>query len=286
MSRAPWTLKLHALLVLGAALLAPDHDAGFWWTPAVLVALGAWWVLWGSRFAWWVQAVAVAAGLYSVWNVWWSLAAGESALYVFVPPATLLAVTALLVVAAVLLLVPPSRAYCADRTDGPRSAAGLALGALFMGTFPATGLSLDSRLPSKGSAEWTPNLVFVGAVEGERVALYVGGAADERCLVMLAPRSSSRSCHHGRHSHSVNWERSDRVAAGLVPLDTARVDVVYLSGETRPATLLSHDAARANVYYFDHAVDDAVGIRAFDAAGNKIARYPSGPPLRLRMDDM
>jgi hypothetical protein len=267
-SRAPLALKLHALLVLGAALVAPDHDAGGWWAGVVFVGLTVSWVLLGSRFGWWVQAVALAGALTGILGVWWSYGDGTRSLRVFVPPVTLTALTLMLVGAAALLLLPGTRAFCSNRSDGPRSSAGIAFGALFMAWFPAVGLSVESRLPSDGEAQRTSDLEFVGHDDGAPTAFYLGRSDGDHCLLALEPRATSRSCQRRLGLDYLEMHTGHLVAWAL-PKRVAGVTVVYPGGATREARLLNA-SDQANVFYTTESPHEARGIRAYDASGEKL----------------
>lgn len=267
MSRAPLTLKLYALLVLGAAALAPDHDTGMWWVGLFMVCLGVLWVLSRSRFGWWVQVLALGAALAGVSGIWRSYGDEMQALRVFVPPVTLTALTVMLVAAAILLLLPSTRSYCSDRSDGPRSTVGIALGVVLMAWFPAAGLSVGSRLPSGGVTPETPNVMFVGHDSRAPSAFFVGGSGEQHCVVILEPRRRSRSCYHGRRVR-VEGE-TEHVTVWALPKRIARVDVIYTRGETREARLLD-GSDLANVFYTTEAPDDVRGIRGYDAYGDKV----------------
>ena len=268
MSHAPVTLKLYALLVLGAAALVPDHDAGMWWVGIALVGVGVLWVLPGSRFGWWIQIVAVGGALAGVFGVWRSYGDVTQALRVFVPPLTLTVLTVMLVAAAILLLLPATRSYCSDRSDGPRSTVGIALGAVFVAWLPAWGLSLESRLPSDGEAKRTSSLVFVGHDEGAPTAFYLGRSGNAFCLLALEPRSTSRSCRPRLDLDYLETHTGHLVAWAL-PQRVVRVSVVYARGMTREARLLD-GSDRANVFYTTESPHDVRGIRAYDASGERV----------------
>lgn len=268
MSRPPLTLKLYALLVLGAGALAPGYDGGMWWAGMVLVGLGALWVLLGSRFGWWVQAFAVASALAGVWGVWRSYGDEMQAARVFVPPVTLAALTVILVAAAILLVAPATRSYCTDRSGGSRSGLGIVLGAMLVASFPAVGLSVESRLPSDGVYESTPNPVFVGYDPKAPSAFFVGGSGERYCVVILEPRSRSRSCRHGLEP-AYSDARTGNVMVWMLPKHVERAEVVYKSGASREALLLD-GSGRVNVFYTTESLDDVRGIRVFDGATGKL----------------
>lgn len=272
MSQAPWTLNLHALSVLAVSLLAPGHDGGALWFGLVMTVLMLWWLFLGSRFAWWIQVVALCTGLAGVAGVWSKYPGDTYAISVFVPPLTLTAISVLLVAAAVLLLHPETRRYCSQRSDGPRSALGIAVGAFFMSWFPATALSLESRLPSNDALGQEPNLVFVGSDRAGPTAFYAGGVDGKRCYVFLSPRSSSSGCSSGRISPGyVHGHGTEDVTAWVLPKRIVRVEVVYETGVSNEARLLD-GSEHANLFYVTEHLDEIAGITAYDSQGNEVIR--------------
>lgn len=263
---------MHALLVMGAAFLTPDYGAGMWWVGPVMAALTLWWLLLGSRFAWWVQVIALSWGLASLAGVPSRFPGDTFAMSVFVPPVTLTAISLLLVAAAVLLLLPATRRYCSRRSDGPRSAVGIALGAYFMSAFPAMALSVESRLPSGGALGREPNLVFVGSDPAGPSAFYAGGDDGKRCFVILSPRSRSSGCSHGRITPRYGHEhRTEHVSAWVLPKRVVRVEVVYETDPSHAARLLD-GSEHANLFYTTESLDEIAGIRGYDAEGDKVIR--------------
>lgn len=268
LTEAPLALRAHALLVLLAAvLIGAGH--GFLWFSIVFVAIVQWWLLGGSRLTWWIEAAGVGLSLAGLWNAW-GLVTHDAELAAFVSATTIALAAVLLATAWVLLLAPAARAHCEYSPRSPLGALGLALAVVFGGPFTAGALSVEPRLPNlSGTFARTPNVVHVGTDHGAPSVIYMGGTADKRCVVVLEPRSSSRSCSSGEFDlEYLQSVRTDHVLAVVLPRDVVRVDVVYEGGLERKAKLLDRPEAPARIFYTTATLDDVViGIEAYDAGG-------------------
>lgn len=272
LTEAPLALKAHALVVLLAWSLIGGGYGALWFSILVL-AIVQWSLLGGSRLTWWIEAAGVGISLAGLWGAW-GFVTQDAELSAFVSTTTIALAALLLATALALLLTPAARNHCDYSTRSPLGAFGLALAAVFVGPFTAMALSVEPRLPSRGEAlERIPNRVYVGTDHGAPSVFYVGGLSDKRCVVILEPRSSSGSCYTGafnpEHLHSV---RTEHVMTWVLPRDVVRVDVVYDGGLERKAESFYRPDAAARIFYTTFALDDVVGIRAYDAHGGRFLR--------------
>ncbi|HYO61689.1 MAG TPA: hypothetical protein VEU29_07305 [Actinomycetota bacterium] len=268
---SPLALRAHALLVLATATMLGGGE----WPRAFyifVVVIVMWGLLGGERVAWWIELSGVAFALAGLWGAWQRVI-GIEGLSAFVSPTVIALSGALLFAAGVLLLTPVVRRHCDVTPRAPLGAVGLALAAVFVGPFQAMALGVEGRLPTRSNSLTTPNLVHVGTDPGAPSVFYVGGHSRDVCIVVLEPRSSSRSCHsRNLDLEHVDGVRTEHVQAWALPGTVARVDVVYDEGVRREAESLFRPGAKARVFYTSIALDEVRGIEAYDASGDRVVR--------------
>ncbi|MDQ3913784.1 MAG: hypothetical protein M3285_02870 [Actinomycetota bacterium] len=265
----PPALKIHAVLVLAAALLLSDTRVPWWWARPAIVVILLWPLLRGSFFVWLVQLVGLGFVMIDAVMDYRTVANGPPGYSVFIEVPAFFAVTAAVAAAWLLLLLPTVRGWC--RTDpGRRPAVVVGLGVWIVSSFPSMALSVE--VPSPDVIERTPGAVFVGSDPREPVAFYVSERGQRVCLVALAPRSTSRSCTTGRHlllDHPRPIDVGDTLA-GVVPVELERVEVVTSSG-VRLATMLESDRVGVDVFYLlDAPWQDIERVVGYDAGGEAL----------------
>jgi hypothetical protein len=272
LTESPPALRAHALLVLAAAAIVGPGHGPIWFSIAV-VALIQWALLGRALVAWWIEIAGLAMALFGLWRAW-GFVDDAAELSAFVSTTTIAVVAVLVLAAWVLLLTPAVRTYCGTSARRSSGAFALALAAVFVGPFPAMALSVEPRLPSRSSVlERTPDVVHVGTDQKAPSVFYVGGHSREVCMVVLEPRSSSRSCYSRRMDlEHVDGIRTEHVQAWALPVSAVRVDVVYDDGTRRQAEALYRSGAVAGVFYTTVGLDDVLGIEAYDASGDRILK--------------
>lgn len=210
-TNAPLALKVHASLVLLAAILVWDRHRPGSWAGIALVAIVLWPLLNGSHLVWWVEVVAVAYALATVLGVRRELATSPVELSPFVD-APLLAVLAAILGAALLLLFLPSvRSYRVR--DRKLRSLGSVVGVVLISAFPASALGVNARIPSTAIAlpAWGGTLIGENPARG--IAFYAVERGHDVCLVAVATHGGVAGCH-GR---TVLERRAEAVPDACVP---------------------------------------------------------------------